>query len=316
MEFYIMVGDQRTGPFTEEEIRTKTHLGELDVRALVWHKGLDKWRPCGNVFTDMPELVSWFARVGDRHVGPMTPSAFQHQVEAGQITADTLVWRSGMPSWRRLDEVPEALPPLSCTGFDTGMDTGLNPTFNVDPYLSRPTPKPALAQSGGLLARFDGIPPPFNYGGFWRRFVAVILDGFFLWVILLVIMMAFSAFFAGIAGMMAGPNPSNGEAMAVFSMAFSGMVGLFLAMLLIAFLYPVLTTWWLGGTLGKLACGLRVVCSNGDALSFPRCVARGLARHFISNSLTFGIGDLLAAFTLEKKALHDMMCNTRVVKNR
>ncbi len=297
MEYFLMTEEQRTGPFTEEEVHARVRAGGVNARTLVWHKGLDKWRPFSDVFAEPPEPVYWFAMIDNRHAGPMTPQVFWSQVAAGQITPETPVWRAGMTSWQPLGETAETPPSLSSP---------------------RPCPqaKQAPALSRGASARFDGIAPPFKYGGFWIRLLAIILDTVLLWAILMFVLVVLDALLIGTAKMTAGPSPSQEAIVAFFALGMLGMIGIFLALLVTAFLYPVLTTWWLGGTLGKLICGLRVVGSDGEVLSLLRCTARELAKGIISNSLTAGIGFLVAAFTAEKTALHDLICNTRVVRKR
>lgn len=68
----------------------------------------------------------------------------------------------------------------------------------------------------------------------------------------------------------------------------------------------------LGATPGKLIFGLRVICTDGTALSFPRAIVRHIAEVF--SLAAFGVGYLVAAFHPERRALHDLIANTRVVR--
>jgi uncharacterized RDD family membrane protein YckC len=63
------------------------------------------------------------------------------------------------------------------------------------------------------------------------------------------------------------------------------------------------------GTLGKIVFGLAVVRHNGKPMTWS-C---SFLRAFISSFL-FGAGCLIAAFDIEKRALHDFMADTRVLK--
>ena len=67
-----------------------------------------------------------------------------------------------------------------------------------------------------------------------------------------------------------------------------------------------------GATLGKLACGLRVVMPDGGKVTYMRAFGRYWGE--VVTGLTIGIGYIIAAFDDEKRALHDRICNTRVVK--
>jgi len=58
---------------------------------------------------------------------------------------------------------------------------------------------------------------------------------------------------------------------------------------------------------------LRVVTARGDRLPLSLSAGRYLAQ--LVSSATLSIGYIMAAFDPEKRALHDRICNTRVVTN-
>jgi uncharacterized RDD family membrane protein YckC len=65
-------------------------------------------------------------------------------------------------------------------------------------------------------------------------------------------------------------------------------------------------------TPGKMICGLKVVMGDGTRVSYGRAIGRYFAEWL--SGLTMGIGYIMAAFDDEKRALHDRICDTRVVK--
>jgi len=65
-------------------------------------------------------------------------------------------------------------------------------------------------------------------------------------------------------------------------------------------------------TLGKMVCGLRVVRSDGGKVSYGRSLGRYFAKHL--SSFALGIGYIMAGLDDEKRALHDRICDTRVIK--
>jgi uncharacterized RDD family membrane protein YckC len=67
-----------------------------------------------------------------------------------------------------------------------------------------------------------------------------------------------------------------------------------------------------GATLGKMAAKIRVVRADGSKLTYGRALGRYGGK--IVSQLILGIGYLMAAFDQEKRALHDHMCDTRVIK--
>ena len=82
-------------------------------------------------------------------------------------------------------------------------------------------------------------------------------------------------------------------------------------MLLAIFAYNVWFVSRKGGTPGKLVLGLRVVTPDRRNLTVGRATGRYFA--FLINGFTFYIGFIIAAFDSEKRALHDHICNTRVI---
>lgn len=67
-------------------------------------------------------------------------------------------------------------------------------------------------------------------------------------------------------------------------------------------------------TLGKQALGIIVTDLNGNPISFPRATGRYFAKN-LSTIILF-IGFIMAGFTEKKQALHDIIASTLVVKKR
>ena len=128
-----------------------------------------------------------------------------------------------------------------------------------------------------------------NYGGFWIRFVAYVIDS-------AIVTIAFVAI-----------------------MFLLGMMGLELAGAQFIFVVLGILYWALmqsskrQATLGKALCGLKVGGPNGERISVARALGREAAK--IVSSLTFLIGYVIAAFTRNKQALHDFVATTYVVRD-
>jgi uncharacterized RDD family membrane protein YckC len=132
------------------------------------------------------------------------------------------------------------------------------------------------------------------YGGFWLRFVAYIIDSVILNIVVFII-----SFAVGL-----GMGPTGGESAQVVA----SVIGIGLAWLYFAFQESSEA----GATLGKRALGLRVLTGDGQRISFGRATGRFFAK-FLS-ALILLIGYIMAAFTERKRALHDMIADTVVVK--
>jgi uncharacterized RDD family membrane protein YckC len=69
-----------------------------------------------------------------------------------------------------------------------------------------------------------------------------------------------------------------------------------------------------GGTLGKMAIGIMVTDMTGNRISFGRATGRYFAK--ILSQMILMIGFLMAGFTQQKQALHDILAGCLVVRSR
>ncbi len=149
-----------------------------------------------------------------------------------------------------------------------------------------------------------------RYAGFWRRFVAYIIDQLLMGVV------AFMVFLPGLALLGLGIGAGMME-------ETEGAIGLVIALIaayLTAILVIVVLEWLYyalmessnrQATLGKLALGIIVTDLDGKRLTFGRATGRYFGK--ILSSLILNIGFLMAAFTEKKQALHDMIASCVVV---
>jgi uncharacterized RDD family membrane protein YckC len=66
-----------------------------------------------------------------------------------------------------------------------------------------------------------------------------------------------------------------------------------------------------GATLGKMALGLKVIRPDNGPISVGLALGRYLSK--ILSALILYIGFIMAGFDDEKRALHDRICETRVI---
>ena len=146
-----------------------------------------------------------------------------------------------------------------------------------------------------------------HYGGYWRRFAALIIDE----ILTYFVVVGAEAVVGAMLGMDIGLRrvlSAGKQTAAVFAWNFT--VGT-----LIHWLY------WAGmessayqATLGKMALGLKVTDLQGEPISFSRATGRYFGK--IISALLLGIGFLMAGWTEKKQALHDIMAGTLVVKKQ
>ena len=145
---------------------------------------------------------------------------------------------------------------------------------------------------------------PRRYGGFWRRFVALIIDSIIFYAALWVLGRFLPIFVTQSASVASGGVNIEAEL---------SPVGTILAIVLSWLYFAVTESSARGATVGKMALGLRVTDLSGGQISFLRATGRYF-RKFVSGAI-LGIGYIMAAFTARKQALHDMMAQTLVVKS-
>lgn len=148
-----------------------------------------------------------------------------------------------------------------------------------------------------------------QYAGFWIRFLAIILDGLILGVVLSPITFGIFALMGATASF-ANNADDPARAMAVVFPAFFLAFGLGV---IAKWLYEaLLTSSSKQATIGKMACGLRVTDLQGRRLTFARATGRFFAKYI--SSMTLLIGYIMAGITERKQALHDFIAGTYVLK--
>ena len=140
------------------------------------------------------------------------------------------------------------------------------------------------------------------YAGFWIRVGAKIIDVIILYALGFVVVL--------LGGLFIVSSPSSGGHISTRFIAGN----IFIAMMswVIQIAYPVYFLGKYSATLGKMACGLKVVRPDGEKISYARACGRAFAEGL--SSLILGIGYIMVALDEEKRSLHDRICDTRVVK--
>lgn len=135
--------------------------------------------------------------------------------------------------------------------------------------------------------------------GFGPRAAAFLLDRLLLWIALCVVRVP--AYIASLFG---------GSAFTMRAFLFQYSAPDVLCWLLSA-VYFTLMTYYTGATLGKKVMRLRVESESGESLRLLDVLYRETVGRFLSGILC--IGYLLALADRDHRALHDRLCDTRVV---
>ena len=300
--------------------------------------------------------MDWYYALGGERFGPFDQDGFDLMVAQGRITGVTLVWREGLTDWVQYqylsgpaEAAPGELPPVlvqcsQCLRQAAGDDMIQYQGFWVcaeckDTFYQRIREgnfipqEPQIRQQPWEQARR-------RFAGFWIRVGATLLDVLILLPVHFVLMLIFmNRMFT------AGPPPPL----------------MTLIQLIIGISYTTFFLGKFGATPGKMACGLKVIVSNGRPVSYLRSFGRywavglsglipyisaGIAmvaimaislhsNHYgrpgprdVEAALAIGalvaipVGLLMAfplymaGMTKQKCALHDFICNTRVIHKR
>lgn len=145
------------------------------------------------------------------------------------------------------------------------------------------------------------------FAGFWIRLVGYLIDAIILGVVGTILQLTLAGSLIAIPRAGTPPEAMVGPAM--------GMIGLiFVLNIAIAASYEAFFVANMGATPGKLVIGVKVVRPDGSRVDLGRAFGRYFAK--ILSALILLIGYIMIGFDSQKRGLHDMICDTRVIKSR
>jgi len=253
--------------------------------------------------------MPWYFAEHGKQVGPLSEADFDTAVRAGRVAPDTLVWRDGMKDWTPYGQTladaapgpaPEAAPETAveaATGVcaECGQSFPLADMIAYDGVTVCAACKPTFFQR---VQEGAAIPGVVEYGGFWHRFLAKFLDG----LIMGAVNMALTFMTIGLIAKASG-SPAR---------TLSIQVATWVVQWTLTGLYYVFFHGRFGATPGKMALRLKVIRSDGSPLTYGRAFGRYFGD--MLSQITLYIGYIMAAFDDEKRALHDRICDTRVIR--
>jgi uncharacterized RDD family membrane protein YckC len=291
-------------------------------------------------------MVWYYANAGVRQ-GPVDESEFNRLVGQEVVRPDTLVWCEGMPDWRPYSAVapvapptpapappvetpaelraemvesrPEAAPVTAVAEAPVEAAVPAPETVTQLLYCSqcqRPYPSEELVRFGTAticanckdtyaqrLRETGHVAGARIYGGFWIRYLAVIIDS---------IVQAIPVFAIALPLMFATRTGSStlNEVVAISRGLWMNLLSIGVALLYEAFFLVKY-----GATPGKMVLSMKVITPEGGGLSWGRAIGRHLSK-YLSFPMTLGIGYIMAGFDAEKRALHDHIAGTRVIRTR
>lgn len=296
--------------------------------------------------------MDWYYAVGGERFGPFDQATFDQLVAQGRVTGVTLVWREGLDDWIQYqllagssDDQTGAIPPVMGQCSQCSRRTVRDDMVQYQGHWICAECKNTFFQrvrEGGVVMAQTSGRQYLRFAGFWIRFGAYILDGLILFVANMAIGM--------IVGVVQSSSRFDYEVVMWTQLVVSLIqLGIFLT-------YTTWFLGKFGATPGKMACGLKVRLSNGRPISYARAFGRAwslilsLVISYIALAVVvfiaaFGIAGVagprpssgsiglvvilsiigglfslfpfyMAGMTKQKCALHDFICNTRVIHER
>jgi len=255
--------------------------------------------------------MNWYYVQDSDRVGPVDDGELERLVAAGKVLPETLVWNETLPGWTPLRDARPGAAAAAAPSPPSAEPTGPGPatplavcsrcgqSFSPDQLMHFEGRTICFNCKPLFVAQMkEGIAPAVSvtYAGFWIRLLAWLID----------VAIGFTV------GMLIGLVFGSARAMggrASFSPA--GCISATLQ-ILYGIGYETLLVGAYGATLGKMVLRLKVITPESPKVSYLRALGRYFAK--ILSGIILLIGFIMAAFDDEKRALHDRICNTRVIR--
>jgi len=269
--------------------------------------------------------MNWHYVEQGQPTGPVSDEQLAELNRTGKVNADTPVWHEGMADWLPFNQVSlelkpsgpvpgpggtaAAAPPVAAGNASEAVCNECGKIFPIDEMIPHGNTricsgcKPVFMQKLSEGAKINT--GELNYAGFGIRFGAKLLDGLILGVpFMLVYFLVMFPLLASQAG-----ERTSGK------VTFLPILLQLLLQFGIIAVQVAFQTFFLGkygATPGKMVCKLKVVTATGDKISYGRAAGRALAE-MLSGMICY-IGYFMVAFdNPQRRALHDHICNTRVI---
>lgn len=300
MVWYYRDGDQETGPVSKAELQALIKSKQVSARTLVRSVEMTDWIPLIDVVR---------GKIAQPQSPP--PPAGDTPLETIEETSDDDIGALFMEE--KVEASPEQVRNKEMAAVQAGVAASTavcsqcgrsfpqDQVITYDDQMICAACKPMFVQR---LKEGAALPAAMIYGGFWIRFLAKMIDGILLSIAQWAIMIPLSMLIIPSMVQTNEQFPTPGFFIFIGVQVFLGFT--------LPLAYGTFFLGRFGATLGKMACRLKVVTPEGDKITYMRAFGRFWAE--IISYMILLIGYIMAAFDDEKRALHDRICSTRVVK--
>ncbi len=272
--------------------------------------------------------MNWYYSVNTQTIGPLPDAEFRQFARVSGLRPETLVWKEGMSDWARLESVCPELFNSSSAGkgkkrvykSDEDSPTPLPEGQHICAISGQAYPENEMIRFETLwvsqkhkneyihsITQGEDVPGTFKYAGFLMRGLALSIDQLILMIGGVSIFFALggwhdslSLFQEAQAGQEIHPQDIQTQFAAYWILSIVGTS-----------VYYTFFTGRYNATPGKMVCGVKVVRANGNPIGYRLSFFRYLAS--VMSGAVFYLGYLTVLFDKEKRALHDYLCNTRVI---
>lgn len=174
-------------------------------------------------------------------------------------------------------------------------------SFSTAAVIARPMNATAVAS------------PRVEYGGFWLRFLAYLIDGAVILIGVCVVAIPL-IFLTGLGAFLSEIHPEEDWNESGIWVLIAVFFLFATASLVITWLYHALmeSSEW-QATVGKKALGLVVTDMEGRRVTFWRATGRHFSK-IVTNMVPLLIGYIMAGFTQKKQALHDVIAGCLILQ--
>ncbi len=305
MVWYYVKDGARQGPVEEAELSRLVGQAVVRPDTLVWSEGMADWQPYSKVAPAVPPPPAPPSEPG---IEPRPEPVIEPRA------AEPIIEQHTEPRIERIVEPePHAATALAPTpSQESPVVTAAAVQSHYCSQCGRQYPSEELVRFGTAtvcanckeiyaqrLRETGQVTGARVYGGFWIRFLAVLIDGIALGIVNLVIQSVTNT-------RITNPADVSNLPLIMTSVGISFTISMTLNLLYEAFFLVQY-----GATPGKMIFKLKVITPEGGGITWGRAIGRYFAK--ILSGITLLIGYIMAAFDPEKRALHDYIAGTRVI---
>jgi uncharacterized RDD family membrane protein YckC len=252
--------------------------------------------------------MAWYYVLNGASLGPVPETELRHLHQQNMVTADTPVWTDGMAEWLPFQRSTLATDGATLAGPPavTHLCAECGKLFPEDEMLHYERSWICAACKPLFFQKIkEGVAPTgtLMYASVGYRFLAIMIDGFVMMAGIMIVLIPLFLIMAFTGGMGKSTGPNFGLMALIFLIELGVPAG-----------YEIFFIGKYGATPGKMAMKIKVTTPDAGPISYGRSTGRYFAK--MLNGFTFYIGFLMAIWDDEKRALHDRICTTRVIRTQ